>query len=43
MLRLAKTDRVVFGDSDGAQNIIGNLANFFAALGFTFLSKGWMI
>jgi multimeric flavodoxin WrbA len=27
---------VVSGDSDGAQHIIGNLANFFAALGFTF-------
>jgi multimeric flavodoxin WrbA len=27
---------VVSGDSDGAQHILGNLANFFAALGFTF-------
>jgi multimeric flavodoxin WrbA len=27
---------VVSGDSDGSQHIIGNLANFFAALGFTF-------
>jgi hypothetical protein len=27
---------VVSGDSDGAEHIIGNLANFFAALGLTF-------
>jgi multimeric flavodoxin WrbA len=27
---------VVSGDSDGAQHIIGNLANYFAALGLTF-------
>lgn len=27
---------IVSGDSDGAQHIIGNLANFFTALGFTF-------
>lgn len=26
---------VVTGDSDGAEHIIGNLANFFTALGFT--------
>lgn len=27
---------IVTGDSDGAEHIIGNLANFFSALGFTF-------
>ena len=27
---------VVTGDSDGAEHIIGNLANFFSALGVTF-------
>lgn len=27
---------LVTGDSDGAEHIIGNLANFFSALGFTF-------
>ena len=27
---------IITGDSDGAEHIIGNLANFFSALGFTF-------
>jgi hypothetical protein len=27
---------IVTGDSDGAEHTIGNLANFFSALGFTF-------
>lgn len=33
---------VVTGDSDGAEHIIGNLANFFIALGFTVPPFGTM-
>jgi multimeric flavodoxin WrbA len=36
MLTNKVTGIVVSGDSDGAEHIIGNLANFFSALGLTF-------
>jgi hypothetical protein len=34
---------VVTGDSDGAEHIIGNLANFFISLGFTIPAAGTLL